>query len=79
MTKWDELVAEAAGAADCTFRKAEAALRALLAKGIKFVPGEATGFMRRAAVEAEIGEGGPCIRSMINAAISAGSIKPEGE
>ena len=92
-TKWDDLVevAAIAGAIMPTWkaltemeRKArriemDTALRALLAKGIKFVPGEATGFMRRAAVEAEIGEGGPCIRSMINAALSAGSIKPEGE
>lgn len=51
-----------------------AALRALLAKGIKFVPGEATDEMMVAFWRGNAG-----FRQGVNDALSAGSIKPEGE
>lgn len=53
----------------------DTALRALLAKGIKFVPGEPTYRMQEAAVFCD-SDRWPTV---IKAAIDAGSIKPEGE
>jgi len=62
-------------------RNADTALRALLAKGCVIVPGEATDAMIIAAGEAQqqsIGSWGEP-KVAIAAALSAGSIKPEGE